>query len=1062
MTNIVDFAVNQWRMTLTLLFFAVFGGLIATKTIPLDAEPDVAIPFVTVQTTLPGVSPEDAERLLVKPLETELKSLDGLKQMDGIGMTSNGMIILEFTPNFDQDAAIDDVLAAVNKARGELPEDAKEPVVEELNTQTMPIIVVNLYGLAPERELQKKARELRAALEASPLVLEANIRGEREEVLEAVIDPSLMETYGVSFNELASAISKNNALITAGRLETNSGRFSVKLPGLILNPKDLADIVIRTGDDGSIIKIGDIGEVRRGFKDRNSHARFQFQPSVSLEISKRIGENIIETIDEVKNITARTSKDWPDTINIEFSQNRSIRILEMIRSLVSSIVNAVVLVMIVCIAVLGLRSALMVGFAIPASFLITVFLFHIQGASINMMIMFGMIMSVGILVDSAIVIVEYADRKLAEGLDRKQAYIMAGKRMFWPIVSSTATTLAAFLPLLFWNTLPGQFMSYFPKTLIIVLSVSMLMALIFLPTIGALIGPKSKNTPRESLKALSGTQGDPLSIKGFTGGYARLIDRLARHPLKVFIIILLMVAAIFVWFAKTPHKIEFFTQSGGDQIYVYARERGNTSVEDALKTAFKVESVLHNIDGVKSVLTIAGDGAATAAAFHGPNNVPQDTVSRTFIELHPYNERRPEEEIIQEIRERLAGKPEILTEIEVVNEGPPTGKDVTIELMSNNLEHLNEAAQKLSDYMQSLPSLVDVENTMPLPGIDWQLQIDRVEAGRLGLDISTIGAAVQFVTEGSLVGFFRPLDADEELDIRIRYPDYARDLGALDNLRVLTREGALPLSSFVKRMAKPRQDSIHRRNQMRVYEVKGNTKDAINPETNKPYATNLTVEKIAKWIDSEAGFAEDVAYKFLGQDEENREAEKFFAAAGIATLFMMGMILLWQFNSFWHVLLTLSAVVFSVAGVLLGLLFYPYISILLCGTGVLALAGIVVNNNIVLIDTYQYLKKNGYGTHEAVVRTAAQRMRPVLLTTITTIVGLMPMVLALQADLFTGEFSTRGTSTSEIWAPVSYVIVCGLGFATILTLILTPVMIAAPDIWRKNLKQLYKGIKKIF
>ena len=365
---------------------------------------------------------------------------------------------------------------------------------------------------------------------------------------------------------------------------------------------------------------------------------------------------------------------------------------------------------------------------------------------------------------------------------------------------------------------------------------------------------------------------------------------------------------------------------------------------------------------------------------------------------------------------------------------------------------MNKATIRLSEYLRNLPDLVEVDNTMPLPGIEWQLQIDRIEAGRLGLDVGTIGSAVQFITEGTLVGFFRPLDSDEEVDIRLRFPDQYRDLSALDNLKVLTREGALPLTSFVKRIPKPRQDSIHRRNQMRVYEVRGNTKDAINPETNQPYATNITVQKIQNWIETKANFPDDINYKFLGQDEENRAAGKFFAAAGISTLFMMGIILLWQFNSFWHVILTLSAVVFSVAGVLLGLQFYPYISILLCGTGVLALAGIVVNNNIVLIDTFQYLQKNGYSTHEAVVRTSAQRLRPVLLTTITTIIGLLPMVLALQADLFTGEFSTRGTSTSEVWAPVSYVIVCGLGFSTILTLVLTPVMIAAPSVWGKTIK----------
>ncbi|MBL4870057.1 MAG: efflux RND transporter permease subunit [Robiginitomaculum sp.] len=1051
MTGIVDFAVHQWRMTLALLAFSVIGGFLAMFSISLDAEPDVAIPFVTVQVVLPGVSPEDSERLLVKPLENELKSLDGIKQLDGIGRTSVGLIILEFNANFDQDSAVDDVTEAVNKARGELPLEAKEPLVEELNTQTLPIIVVNLFGDAPERKLQNLAKELRSAYESNPRILEAKIQGEREDLLEAVIDPSLMESYGITFNELAVAVANNNKLVTAGSLETKSGKFSVKLPGLIANASDLASIVVRSSPDGSIVRISDIADVRRTYKDRESYALFQSRPSVSLEISKRSGENIIETIKEIRAITAELTKDWPDTVQVELSQDQTVQILDMIRSLVSSIINAVVLVFIVCIVALGLRSALMVGFAIPASFLMTIFMFKIQGASINMMVMFGMILSVGILVDSAIVIIEYADRKLAEGLDRKEAYTLAGKRMFWPIVSSTATTLAAFLPLLFWNTLPGQFMSYFPKTLIYVLSASLLMALIFLPTLGALFGPKKLTDARTTLAALSGADGHPLEIKGFTGNYARMIDKLARRPLLVLVVILALVFSIFKWFGATEHNIAFFTANSGDEIYVYGRTRGNTATVNEYDIAKQIEARINGIDGIKSVFTIAGAGAASGGGFRGPSSVPLDTVSRTFLELQPFAQRRPTQEIETDVRAALTNMPGLQMEVEVISDGPPVGKDVTIELTSNNLDKLNFEARKVSQYMENNLSMHEVENTMPLPGIEWQLNIDREEAGRLGVNVSTIGAAVQFVTEGSLVGFFRPLDSDEEVDIRIRFPNTERDLSHLDNVRIQTRDGALPLSSVVTRTAKPRQDAIARRNQKRVYEIKGNVRDGI--------AINQVVDSIKTWM-ANAGIDDDVQYKFLGQDEENKEAGEFFAVAGVATLFMMGIILLLQFNSFWHVLLTLSAVVFSIAGVLLGLQFYPYISIILCGTGVLALAGIVVNNNIVLIDTFQYLKREGRDTHDAVVHTAAQRLRPVLLTTITTIIGLMPMVLAVQADLFSGVFSTRGTSTSAIWAPISYVLVCGLGFSTILTLILTPVMLAAPTVWGRNLSKLFNRKSK--
>ncbi|PHR55693.1 MAG: transporter [Robiginitomaculum sp.] len=1043
MTGIVEFAVRQWRMTIALLVFFVVGGFLAMFSISLDAQPDVDIPFVVVQVVLPGVSPEDSERLLVRPLENELKSLDGIKQMDSTAATSVGIVILEFDPDFDQDSAITDVLESVNRARSELPQDSKEPTVEELNTQALPIIVVNLYGDAPDKELQRLAKILRNRLEGNSSILEANIQGAREDILEAVIDPVLMESSGITFNELASAISRNNSLVTAGNLQTNSGKFAVKLPGLIEKPSDLANIVIRTSANGSIIQLKDIADVRRTFKDRQGHAIFEGHPSVSIEVSKRSGENIMSTIQIVRDITAEVTKDWPETVKVELSQDASLKIVDMIKSLVSSIINAVVLVFIVCIAALGLRSALMVGFAIPASFLMTVFMFYIQGTSINMMVMFGMILSVGILVDSAIVIIEYADRKLAEGLDRRSAYVLAGQRMFWPIISSTATTLAAFLPLLFWNTLPGQFMSYFPKTLIYVLSASLLMALIFLPTLGALFGPKKLANPSDSLKALSGAQGNPMAISGFTGTYARMIDKLARWPSFVLVVILGLCAGIFIWFSHTPHKVEFFTSEGGEEIYVYGRARGNTSTLTEHEIALQIEARLQNIEGVKTMFTISGSEASRGGGFSGPNAIPLDTVSRTFLELLPFEDRPATKYIEQDIKEAVANIPGVIVNIEVIAEGPPIGKDISIELTSENLESLNAAAQKLSVYFDTNTSLTQTENTMPLPGIEWQLDIDREEAGRLGLDVNAIGAAVQFVTEGSLVGFYRPLDTDEEVDIRIRFPKDARGLSQLDNLRIQTSEGALPLSAIVTRTAQPRQDSISRRNQNRVYEIRANVKSDM--------AINQVVTDIKTWLEQDADFPSDVNFRFLGQDEETKEAGQFFAKAGIATLFMMAVILLWQFNSFWHVFLTLSAVVFSIAGVLLGLQFYPFISALLCGTGVLALAGIVVNNNIVLIDTYQRLLLEGYEPHDAAVRTAAQRMRPVFLTTITTIIGLMPMVLAVQADLFTGVFSTKGTSTSAIWAPISYVLVCGLGFSTILTLILTPVMLAAPSVWKRNI-----------
>ena len=1056
--GIVAFCIRNWRMTIGIMLVCVIGGLLAISRLPMDAEPDVPVPFINIQVVLPGVSPEDAERLLVRPMETELKSIEGLKEIEGIASTNVAYVLLEFDIDVDKRRVLADVLEKVDRARAEFPQEARQPVVEEVSFSALPILTVNLWGDAPERELQRRAKELQRRIEANPLVLEAKISGERTDVLEAIIDPARTESLGITFQEIAAAVSQNNALVPAGTLETGSGKFNIKLPGLIEQPSDMANLVVRRGADGAIVKLGDIAEVRRGYKDQTTLARFNGRQSVSLEISKRQGVNILEASEQVQALVDAETADpsWPATINVTYSQSRSVYIKDMMAELSSSILNAVVLVFIVCIAALGWRSAIFVGWAIPASFLIAFFGFLIAGETINMMILFGLILSVGVLVDSAIVIVEFADRKMEEGMKRLEAFKMAGERMFWPIMSSTATTLAAFIPLLFWESTTGKFMSYFPRTMIYVLTASTLMAVIFLPTIGAKIGFRPKKTTNENVARLSAGEGDPSETTGFIGIYVRFIQVIIRWPLMVMAGMVLLAFGIVSFFGASmsgppPKPVEFFTQSPSEQLYVLARSRGNTTAEQYMKIATDLETRIENIDGIESVYTVTGAGAGGGNALSGPGNVPSDTVVRLYTELLPFAERRGTQAIMDDLTEAVQGIPGVITEVTAVDQGPPIGKDIGIQISSDVPADLRAATAQIRAKLASMEGIVDIEDTTPLPGVEWEFVVDRAEAGRLGLDVGRIGSALQFVTEGALVGRYRPLDADEEVDIRIRYPASARTSSELDRLRIQTPQGALPLSAVTTRVAKPRQDKIERRDLMPYYVVQANTA--------KDYATNIQVEELTDWKANEANFPASVQTKFLGQQEENAAALAFFQAAGLAILFMMSVILLLQFNSFYHVFLTILAVVMSVFGVLLGLVFYSYVSMILTLTGVIALAGIVVNNNIVLIDAYQRLREHGFDAVDAAVRTAAQRLRPVFLTTLTTVVGLMPLILGWQANIFTGEFSTKGSSTSEIWAPISYVVACGLGFATILTLIVTPVMLAMPTVLSARFKRLFGHIK---
>jgi len=1039
MTSIVDFAVNRVRMILVIFGVLLMAGLLSYINAPKEADPDIPIPFVGVIVPLEGLSPEDAERLILRPAETELRAIEGLEELNTTGQLGAASMVLEFDVTFDADQAIVDVREAMDLARREFPEDAREPVLREVNAALAPAIVVQFYGDVPERALYRLARNLQDELESLPSVLEANLAGTRDELLEVVIDPARLESYGVTFGQVINAVQSNNQLVAAGALDTGDARFQVKVPGLFETAQDALNLpVSRNGD--TVVTLADLAEVRRTFKDRDGFARYNGRPAFSLQVVRRPGANIIDMTAEVRETVGNVSTRWPESVGHAFSLDVSTYVKDSLNSLTSSIILAIVLVMILVVAALGIRSALLVGIAIPSSFMFSFLLLSIFGYSVNFMVMFAMVLAVGLLVDGAIVVVEYADRKLAEGTPRRESYAMAGKRMFWPIVSSTGTTLAAFLPFLFWNTIPGQFMAYLPTTLIFVLSSALVMALVFLPALGSVIGKQPMKGDPGTLAMLSAeSAGKPTELPGATGMYARMISALVKRPLIVAGITITVVIGTFAWFGATPHRTEFFLDTEPEQVYVFVRARGNLSPSEQYQLAVQVENRLDEIDGVRGYFTTAGSAAGQGSFNDGVSGAPSDAVARIFIEFYPFGQRRDGREILADIREAVADIPGLVTEVRPFENGPPVGKDVQVELRSDSAEALDHAARAVRARLDQTQGLVDIEDTLPLPGLEWRLEVDREEAGRFGADVAQIGAAVQLVTNGALVGRYRPDDADEEVDIRVRFPAEYRGIDALDELRVNTPEGSVPFSNFVTRIAQQRVDSISRRDGKRVMEIRANAEEG--------FAANLLRDELRTWIDAEqaAGrISAEVDIRFRGADEETAEAGEFFAGAMLASLFMMAVILLWQFNNFWHVFLTLQAVVLSVVGVMIGIqLSFPYISVLFVGTGVVTLAGIVVNNNIVLIDTFHRLRESGFGVDDAIVRTAAQRLRPVMLTTVTTIFGLLPMVFQINANFGTGVIGIGGPA-SEWWVQLSSAVVWGLGFATLLTLLLTPVFLGAP------------------
>ena len=1033
MTGLIDGAIGRARMVIAVLICAVLAGTATYIGLPKEADPDIPIPFVAITVPLAGVTPEDAERLLVRPIEEEVQSLEGLKTFSSFAAEGAAQLVLEFEIDVDVDQAVLDVKDKVDMAKRFFPAEAREPIVTEFNAAQFPVLVVNIYGDAPERGLNRIAEELRERLEADPGILEARVQGKREDLLEIVIDPVKLEAYNISYQEIFAVVNNNNQLIPAGLIDTGQGSFAVKVPGIIRTGADALSLPIKRTAD-AVVTLGDVAEVRRTFKDATGTATFNGEQALLIEVVKRTGANILDTATNVRAIVDEESKTWPATVRAEITSDASEMIGDQLGQLESSIMTAIVLVMIIVVAALGLRSAILVGISIPSTFMIAFLFLGAAGYTINMMVMFGMVIAVGILVDGGIVVTEYADRKMAEGMKRKEAYALAGKRMFWPVVSSTLTTLAAFVPFLFWNSMPGKFMAYLPITLIFVLTSSLIAALIFLPVLGSVFGGRATDGTDENLAALA-ADGDPRKAKGWIGGYVKIVSETIRRPLITTAVVLGSTFAIFVWFGSAQHKTEFFLDVEPEQAFVFVQAQGALSAAEKAELVGRAEEAIADIIGITAISTRTGV-SSSGFSFDGVSGVPRDTIGQILLDLNttsdgPFNAR----ETLAEVRNQLAAIPALRFQIQAREQGPPTGKDVQVALLGNNSAALDSTATMIRDWLEARDDVIEIDDSRPLPGVEYQLSVDRAEAGKFGVDVAQIGAAVQLVTNGVLVGRYRPDDANEEVDIRVRFPEDERSASALDALKISTPQGNVPLSLFVTREAAPRVSQIERREGKRVIDVRGNAREQGTG--------GAIVTELKAFIDAQA-IPPGVEVRFEGADEDTAEAGAFFAGAALAALFMMAVILLWQFNNFWQVALTLSAVILSTAGVLVGVnLLLPYVSILMIGTGIVALAGIVVNNNIILIDTFNRLREDGRSPEDAAIATAAQRIRPILLTTGTTMFGLFPMIIQMSVSFADGAINFGGAS-SEWWVQLATAVVFGLGFSTMMILLVTPAWLLAP------------------
>ena len=1034
---------------------------------------------------------------------------------------------MEFDAGFNSDKAMDDVREKVDRAKGDLPNEADDPTVNEVNISTFPIILISLSGNLPDRTLQELAEELQGEIETIPSVLEAKIGGKRNEQVDIIINPTSLEGYNINIENLINVVNQNNMMVSAGKQDTGDGSFNISVPGLYETLDDVLDTPIKTNGD-SVITFRDIAKVNRTFEDRNSFAKVNGENSVTIEVSKRVGENIIDTIGKIKQVSSNVTKNFPSSVEISFSQDQSNTIKTMLNSLQNNVIAAIILVLIIILGALGFRSGFLVGISIPGSFLSGILILSLMGYTMNIVVLFALILSVGLLVDGAIVVVEYADRKIKEGLSVKDSYASASKKMALPIISSTATTLAAFIPLLFWPGIAGEFMKYLPITLICVLSSSLFMALLFVPVLGTIINTitrallqflvplllslavfnitsilfnyielsalsipltivkylisiaifififvkiipyvykisesinnKQKNISETSKLLSSENKESVLSLTGFVGFYVKIINFLLDHPAKVLISSVVILIGVNLTYSKVGQGIEFFPAVEPELAKIVVYARGNLSAEEKRNYVSRVENIILNIQNknneFKNIYALSGD-------ISDQSESSEDFIGSISLEYNDWDKRRKSQIILNEILKEAKSIKGIKVESRELEGGPGEGKPINIKLTSPDKKLLLSEANRLKTFIDNYPELINIEDNFPAPGIEWEINVNRKQAAKFGANITSIGNVIKLATNGIKLGEYRPDDAANSIPLYLRYPSEGRTLDVIENLRVNTSKGLVPISNFVEIIANNRTGNIVRVDSKNALNIQSDIEIGVygdskvkeleyilgitdNPPTSRG-KSSIDLKRFP--IDN------NVKVQLIGENEDQKQAQEFLSKAFSVALFMMLMILLLQFNSFYSGILILFAVVMSTAGVLIGLMITGQaFGIVMTGVGVIALAGIVVNNNIILIDTFDYLKTKMPNVKDAIIKTGAQRLRPVLLTTFTTVLGLLPMVTMTNVDFITREIS-RGSPDTQWWVQLSTAIVFGLIFATILTLIVTPSALML----RENVSNWYKS-----
>ena len=1101
---------NRTSVFILTVLIAVIG-VMSYEGLPKELFPEVNIPYVMVQTVYPGNNPADIENLVTRPIEKQIDGIKGIKKLTSTSMQDVSLISIEFTFDVDIKDALQDVKDAVDKAKADLPNDLPDdPSVNDIDFSEFPFININISGDYSINELKKYADDLEEEFKGIKQVSKVNIQGISEREVRIDVDANKMEAFALNMNDIETAIAQENMSIGGGQIKLEGTRRSVRIIGEYTNMNQIRNTIIKH-EKGNIVYLRDVATVNYTYEEPKSISRLGTTPVISMQIVKKSGENILYASDNVYDVIKNARKDGivPKDLRIIPTNDQSDNIRKQLSSLENSMIMSIIFVVVVLFFFLGTRNALFVGIAIPLSMFLSFVVLGAMGYKINMVVLFGLILALGMLVDNAIVVVENIYRFIDDGYEKFEAAKLAVGEVAVPIIASTATTLAAFIPLVFWDSIMGEFMKYLPITLIIVLTSSLFVALVINPVISSTFIKKESEEKEFSKKRALKIAGIlfTLSIpfyfaKFFTianllaiGSFVTIFNLLIFHKVgiwfqKVFLVKLenvyqkilkysitgktpyLILAGAFVILGLTivllklsQPKILFFPD--GEPNYVNIKLEmpigtDITATDDMTKLLY--ERVI-NIVGedtviLKSIVSNVGEGAKTQDKLGGTQaQAFEGLITLSFIDYELRNG-ISSSNIMKRLSDALVDKyPGVKISLIKERKGPPTGKPINLEIIGKDYD-------KLIALTDSVHSLINAQNIEGIEGLKMDLDlgkpemlvhIDRDAARRFGMSTGMIASTMRTALFGKEISDYK--DGEDEYPIQLRLKDEQRySIPALMNLKLKFRNNRgkvmqIPISSVATFSYSTTYGAVKRKDLDRVITLSSNIIEGYNAnEINSKLKDLLAKERKM--------FPEGYKYKFTGEQEDQAESMAFLGGAFSIALALILLILVSQFNSLVKPLIILTSVLLSTIGVFGGIATFGMdIIIVMTGVGIVSLAGVVVNNAIVLIDYIDLLKarkrielglpENALlpidDATDCIIQGGKTRLRPVLLTAITTILGLVPMAIGLNINFETmlSEFDAHisfGGDMASMWAPLSWTVIFGLTFATFLTLVIVPAM----------------------